>query len=268
MSDLKLNNSTLPYKEFYGANNEQMHLLIADGRIPISVAGLMKRRLEVLDSGDSELISAWWDNYVDTGNGILYHPDGEVKIVSNAQPFLDMNSESKLSNGALVLGNDRDSSIEVYNSIKGAEFKRSDLGKTGNVLTKDEVKNHPIWQELAGDKNLLSDYADVAFKLGKEKFNYDNMMGVYISSPQKNVVGRLWLVYFLGNYSNADGISYLYNYGGRLVGVAPEARSAKNGKVVKSQDIANNVINYLSSRTALEGVTKKGVLSAVQKAYQ
>lgn len=268
MSDLKLNNSTLPYEQFCGANHKQMPLLIADGRIPISVSGLMKRRLEVLDSGDSELISAWWDNYVDTGNGILYHPNGEVKIVSNAQPFLDMNSESKLSNGALVLGNNKDSSIEVYNSINGTEFKRSDLGKTGNVLTKDEVKNHPIWQELVGDKDLLSDYVDVAFKLGKERFNYDNMMGVYISNPQENVVGRLWLVDGLSYNSNANGLNFLDNYSGRLVGVVPEARSAKNGKVLKSQDIADNVINYLSSRTALEGVTKKGVLSAVQKAYQ
>ncbi len=48
MSQLILNDQVVPFKEFYGKNNEQMPKLIEEGRIPLSVAGLMEKRLEVL----------------------------------------------------------------------------------------------------------------------------------------------------------------------------------------------------------------------------
>ena len=45
---LKLNATREAYREFYGRNVEQMPKLIADGRVPMSVAGLMQRRLDAL----------------------------------------------------------------------------------------------------------------------------------------------------------------------------------------------------------------------------
>ena len=46
---LQLNEQDVPYKEFYGRNIGQMPKLIAEGRVPLSVSGLMQRRLEVTD---------------------------------------------------------------------------------------------------------------------------------------------------------------------------------------------------------------------------
>ncbi len=269
MSQLILNDQVVPFKEFYGKNNEQMSKLIEEGRIPLSVAGLMEKRLEVLTNSSDEVRSAWWNNYFDTGDGIFYHPDGDLKVVLGAQPIRDMTGDSKLYSGALVLGEDRDSSIAVYSSLDGVELKRSDLeGQVGKVLSKDAVKNHPIWNALVTDKALLNEYVDATFAQGKERFDYDNMMGVWTSSPQDVATGRLWLVGNLLNSSSAGGNGSIGSYDGRLVGVAPEALGARGNGVPNSKSIVNNVHAYLTSRTIAEGVTKKGLLNAVQNSYK
>ena len=269
MSQLMLNDPVVPFKEFYGRNNEQMSKLIEEGRIPLSVAGLMEKRLEVLTNSSDEVRSAWWDNYFDTRDGIFYHPDGDLKVVLGAQPIRDMAGDSKLYSGALVLGEDRDSSINVYSSLEGAEFKRNDLeGQVGKVLSKDAVKNHPVWNALVTDKALLDEYVDATFAQGKERFDYDNMMGIWISSPQNIATGRLWFVNDLEYDSLASGDDDIDDSDGRLVGVAPEALGARGNCIPNSKSIADNVHNYLTSRTMAEGVTKKGLLKAVQDCYK
>ena len=61
---LQLNEQVVPYREFNGANTAQMPLLIKNGRVPMSVANLMDRRLEVKDAKySSEVRAAWHDNY-------------------------------------------------------------------------------------------------------------------------------------------------------------------------------------------------------------
>ncbi|MEK6856187.1 MAG: hypothetical protein AABX66_03460 [Nanoarchaeota archaeon] len=92
---LELNDAVLPYKEFYGRNVDQMPALVADKRVPLSVAGLMERRL---NSGKA----VWKNNYFDCGDAIAYHPDGGVKIVLDAKPLREMTASSKLKNGALI----------------------------------------------------------------------------------------------------------------------------------------------------------------------
>ena len=79
MSSLKLNEPVDKFKEFYGRGIEQMPKLLGEGRTPLSSAGLMERRLEVLTASD-DVKDAWWGDYFDTGDGILYHPDGRIKI--------------------------------------------------------------------------------------------------------------------------------------------------------------------------------------------
>ena len=60
---LQLNVPTPDFKEFYGRNMDQMPLLIAEARTPLSAAGLMTRRLEVLSQGVPEQVkSNWWKN--------------------------------------------------------------------------------------------------------------------------------------------------------------------------------------------------------------
>ena len=141
---LKLNATREAYQEFYGQNVKQMPKLIADGRVPMNVSQLMQRRLDVRNS-DKAVKSSYMDNYFDTGDAVVYHPDGRVKIVLDSQTLRDMTPESPRSNGALVL------TSEVYDTLQGEEFKKGNLGKTESPLSREDVEAHPVWKVLARD---------------------------------------------------------------------------------------------------------------------
>ena len=218
---LTLNTQPQNFKEFYGRNVEQMPLIIAEGRVPLSVAGLMQRRLDVRNVSD-DVKASWMDNYFDTGDAVAYHPDGRVRVVLDSQTLREMNKDSKRNSGALVLTED------VYASLQGEEFKKGKLGKTENPLSKKEVKSHPVWKTLARDQGLLNDYADLIFAEGKRRFDYDTAMGVYLSSAQGSTPEmRAWFVGRLGYWSRVNGGGDLDDVVGRVVGVAPEAQNPK-----------------------------------------
>ena len=232
---LKLNTSREAYKEFYGRNTEQMPKLIADGRVPMSVAGLMQRRLD-LRNDETGVKDFYMDNYFDTRDGVVYHPDGRVKIVLDSQHLRDMTPESPRNGGALILGED------VYKALEGEEFRKGNLGKINERMSKADVKAHPVWKVLARDQGLLDDYADHIFAEGKERFGYDTAMGIFPSSANGETPEmRAWFVYRLENRSNALGRNDLdYDYG-RLLGIAPEALSApgKGASNIKAYTMAD-----------------------------
>lgn len=177
--ELKLNPAREAYKEFCGRNAEQMPKLIADSRVPMNVAQLMQRRLDVRNS-DADVKKYYLDNYFDTGDAILDNPNGKIKIVLNSQTLRDMNSESKLRDRVLILTED------IYNNLQGEEFNKRQFGKINRYLSKKDVKSHQVWRILARDQALLNDYADYIFAEGKRRFGYDNMMGVYFDSVRRN----------------------------------------------------------------------------------
>ena len=222
MQKLELN-EIAPYKKFYGRNTEQMPLLVKDGRVPMSTAGLMDRRLEVRDDKFSnEVRSEWHDNYFDTGDGILYHPDGKIKVVPDAQVLREIDSKSKLSNGALVL------EAGAYEAMQGAEFTKEDLKRIiKDSLTRDEAKSNPFWKVLARDQDRLNAYVDFVFDETLRRFSYDKNMGIYVATAQKEPTARRLFVDGLEDRSVAGGGLSLHYSVGCLVGVAPEARGAK-----------------------------------------
>ena len=132
MSNLQLNEQVQPYKPFEGKNTEQMPLLIEEGRVPISMKGLMERRLEVLNSDVSkEVRNAWWNNYFDTGDAPAYDTKGNMKVVLDAPQLRELNPNSKLQNCALILPKGS------YASLQGEEFTREQKEQyTGKWLTK------------------------------------------------------------------------------------------------------------------------------------
>ena len=228
---LKLNTSREAYKEFYGRNTEQMPKLIADGRVPMSVAGLMQRRLDVRNS-DSDVKSSYMDNWFDTGDAVVYHPDGRVKIVLDSQTLRDMTPESPRNGGALIL------TAENYDALQGEEFKKGKLGKTGDWLSRADVKSHPVWKVLARDQALLNDYTDYIFTEGK----HNTAMGIFPSSANGETSEmRAWYVSRLGGGSGADGRNDLDGGDGRLLGIAPEALSApgKGASNIKAYTMAD-----------------------------
>lgn len=229
---LDLNNTIVPYKEFYGKNVTQMPNLIREGRVPLNVAGLMEQRLR---SGKND----WKDNYFDTGDAVAYHPDGRVKFVLDSQTLRGINAESKLQNNALVLGDG------VYEQLEGLEFARDKLAKiTERDLVAKDIKANPIWQKLARDESLLNEYVDAMSAEMKKRWNYDDSMGIYLASAEKVPTLRSVFVFRLESGSLLYGGIGLDSDFGRLVGVAPEALGAPNKVIVKpSLETALSAVN-------------------------
>ena len=216
---LTLNETKETYKEFYGRNFEQMPQLIVEGRVPMNVSQLMQRRIDVRNDSN-DLKSSWMDNYFDTGDAVVYHPDGRVKIVLDSQYLRNMTPKSGRNGGALVLIED------VYKSLQGEEFKKGKFVKVNDPsLSIEDVKAHPVWKVLARDQGLLNDYADYIFAEGKERFGYNTAMGVYLDSIGNNLKLRAWFVGRFGSRSNAGGRDGLDDDDGRFVGIAPEVQS-------------------------------------------
>jgi len=201
-------------------------LLIADGRIPMNVSQLMQRRLDVRNS-DEAVKSSYLDNFFGTGDAVVYHPDGRVKIVLDSKTLRDMASESQRNSGVLVLTND------VYDSLQGEEFKKGKLGNVNAGLSRADVKAHGVWKVLARYQALLNDYTDFIFGEYQPRFAKDSalddlkLMGIYPGSANGTAPEmRAWCVSRLEYGSDADGRNDLDNDDGRLVGIAPEALSA------------------------------------------
>jgi hypothetical protein len=117
------------FKWYEGRNIEQMPRLINDNKIPMNVAQLMQRKLEVRNS-DKEIKSAWIDNPFDLGDAVVYHPNGNMKIVLDSRDLRNISPNVTLNNGALRI------TPEHYNSLKGEEFKEGEFGKINEWLQK------------------------------------------------------------------------------------------------------------------------------------
>jgi len=238
-------NDAVHFKEFYGPPNEQMPLLIADGRIPLSLAGLMRRRLEVLEEGIPYAVrNAWWDNSFSTGDLFAGHPDGRFKIVLDSPLIRYLNPKTPLYRGAIRLGKTAEEAALFYEGLQGKEFSRKDLEERLNrFLKRDEIKANQVLLELArGDQSLLNDYTDAIFDLLEQKYRRTTGKGICVPEASKRASERLWFVGCLRYGSVTDGsfgVDYKY---GRLVGVAPETQYAK-----KSEPISK-----LVQRTALK----------------
>ncbi|MEK6919108.1 MAG: hypothetical protein AABW73_03635 [Nanoarchaeota archaeon] len=216
--DLRLNDGREKYRLFYGRNLAEMPKLVADARVPINTKQVIERRLEVFRNSDNELKETWMDNYFDTGDAILYHPDGRVKIVLDSQILRGMSLESKRIDGALIL------SEEIYSSSLGLELKPEQIKKMDNekTLTAEQVKGHPIWKYLLReDEGLLEESIDILFSEMNRRFSYSEGMGVYLDHPSRLPKARTLSIRRLEGWSAAVARGFFNDGGGlgRLVGV-------------------------------------------------
>lgn len=235
------------YKPFPGRNIEQMPALIGEGRTPMTMFELAKRRIEILEIYNAvqrkpqnfpdeyrqrveEVYHNLWDNYFDTGDLWLRQ---SVKQVENGKVVLynpqvheflktKLNPKVKIEKGALVLGDE-------YASFTGSdvlEFNKAYMGKHfGKSLSKQEAKESAFWRFVLGD--LSGEYMDAVFSQAQQRFKYDKNMGIYVADAGDDPAARLWFVSGYGGGSDAYGNAILDVGGGRLVGVAPEARVAQ-----------------------------------------
>ena len=231
-----LNDIRAPYQDFRTDETprytEQMPLLIADGRNPITVAQVMERRLH------SER-PAWKDEYFDTGDAVVYSTDKDKFKVVRSAPFLrDVTPQSRLSSGALVLADN------AYTTVDGAEFSRKDLKAVlGRDLVAADVKKHPVWQYVVGDQALLDEYTDRMFAEMGTRFSYNDAMGTYLANAQKVPTARALFVGRLVGRSQLRGRLGLDGDDGQLVGVAPEALGASGVIIQHSLETSLAIVN-------------------------
>ncbi len=190
-----------------------MPQLIKTGLIPMGVSDVMRARLEAIKSCPEQK-DFWLNNFFDTIDGVAYH-SGKVKVVCDAQPLKDIQPDTELSYGALIL------TPQEYAELDGEEFSRAYLAEAGlgGLLEKSKVNSHPVWRALARDDYLLREFTNAVFAEVKEMHGTDIAMGIYLCSEQKSPIMRAWFVYYLNSKSNANGGDYLNGGGARLVGL-------------------------------------------------
>jgi len=205
------------FKVYEGRNTKQMSRLIDDDRVPANVPQIMQRRLE-LEGDETGVKTFYMNHWFDTGDAIVYHPDGRAKVVFDSKHLRDMTPDTPRNGGALILGED------VYCILEGEEFGEGEFGKTRDYLSKADVKAHLVWKALArGDQKLLNDYADYIFKEG----GFDKGMAVYLGSASGDTPEmRAWYVSGLGVGSGVSGGRGLGGGVGRLLGIASETLDA------------------------------------------
>lgn len=242
------------FREFYGSNVKMASEVKKAGRVLAPVYVIMERK------ANSPRID-WNVNYFDSGDGFAYpasraYQDGRFKVVLNSQELNEMKKDSELVNKGLA--------IPSYEQVNGKEFKREDV-----VLEKDlkesEVPDHPVWLELfRGNRELLGQVAQRIFKAGKDSYNYDTMMGIYLAGESTKPHLRAAVPFGLEVRSQLYGrVNLGYDVDGRFVGVAPEALSAP-GQLVKpyTQADLEAVDCFIKG---LEGVVKTELFNPIKQ---
>jgi len=239
-----------PRKEFYGKNVDTMPELLAAGYLPGTVANIMDDR----QHPDDKVRGNFRNNYFDTGDMVFRKPDGETKLwrmpedpIAALRVLKLINPKTPRSNGAILL---TEQNAELYDALTGPDTKTFTPSEAteyfGKSLTEEQARTHPAWQFLARTQERLDAYVPGVFKEGKDRFQYDTMMGAYLAGPDANVVnGRAWLVDPINYWSDLSGDSDLGLNFGRLVGVAPEAQSR-----AKNEGLDRNIQLALADRTA------------------
>jgi len=195
---LKNGNSILT-PVFEGKNIEQMPKLISEKYLPLSLAQIMEQRLRVSERNNAELSNIWDKNYFDSGDGIIYHPDGRIKITPDSVTLKKITPDTKLSwYGSQILEEG------TFDKLQGEEFTRDDLSKyTEKYLDESEVLENPIWLAFVrGDKQLLKEYT----RYVSLKNNNKKIMRIWISDQSPRFEAeRLLSLYGLDYNSNVVG---------------------------------------------------------------
>lgn len=176
------------YEEFRGSILTQMPLLVAQGLVPINVSQSMEQRLAYIygPATNKNAKTGLINEQHRTGDAILYHPNGDVKVVLDCSILREINEKSLRGRffGELIIEKD------VYRALHG-EVLREENFQCSTDLSQRQVLSHPLWQILARDKKLLNDYTDFIFAAPDDVTNYsfdEHKMGVY--RPHPNSYGK------------------------------------------------------------------------------
>jgi len=207
-------NLGLYHKDFYSLDTpkylQQMSLLVHDGMVPLTVKDIFERRLRTGNYG-------WRGNSFHTCDVALCQPRSDkFKVALDAEFLRSVESLSGLSdNGALILSED------IYEKINGREFSRKDMRKLLNChLSWVDVINHPVWNYIVGDKDLLKEYSNLVFDKLRKRSDLGVAMGIYLADSEGVPTVRVLSITEIGNKgkSRISGRSSFEYRGSRLIG--------------------------------------------------
>jgi len=255
MGELNRPNETVDvYRRFDGRNTEQMQKLVADDRTPMNVLDVWERRIDV-DRDPTPIRTAWQDQYFDTGDGLGYNMDGELKVVRDAQPLRSMTAQSTLRSGALIL------TPKTYAAQQGlvfsnAERREFNLYATSSPvhLTENEAQQGTSAQAralrylLRADEDAKRAEQVIAgtFRIAKDRYELTEIAGFYVTpAPTESPEMRAWFVGSIYGWSVLIGDIDLDFDIGRLVGVAPKAPARQKSGAASTLDA--NIQSALSA---------------------
>ncbi|MBI2109661.1 NAD(P)/FAD-dependent oxidoreductase, partial [Candidatus Woesearchaeota archaeon] len=157
---------------FEGTYVKVMPRLREAGLRPLNSADIMDKRLE----SDN---SPFWNYYFDTVTG-LAATRTKVRVFPRCELLLALNPDTRLEARGIVLPSGYDGDA--------VEFNREEL-ILNEELTEKQVLAHKGWLALANnDQNRLAKYAEKVFRLGKDRFGYNEMMGLYVPNDENPIV--------------------------------------------------------------------------------
>ncbi len=248
------------YEVYEGKNVERMPELLADKRNPMSIAGLMQRRLS-LRHDKTGVKDFYIDNYFYTGD-LKAQKGDDIKLVlttyadGSLTPFgreyLSLiNPEEKLVKSAVNLGIE-----DRYEKLNGDGVIITDKSKLVKVinewLTEQQAKDSLFWRVMLRHPDevpkefaisgLHKEAIEYIFAEAKQRFDYKTVMGIFLGDNDgKTPEMRAWCVGRLGYRSLALGRFDLGDDGGRLVGIASETPNApgKGASSIKAYTMAD-----------------------------
>lgn len=120
-------------------------------RLP-TFSEVMKQSILGYKTGDPYRNPSGWSKQM-SGDAIIYHPNGSMKIIPGADFFNSTELEIDEKTNSLLI------SEGLFNCIDGYLFSESELSKYAHSQDARQSLENPIWLALArGDKDLLKDF--------------------------------------------------------------------------------------------------------------
>ncbi len=231
---MKAKNPLSPCEFYNGHINSKMANLIGDGRNPISPSQVYWLRLVTLNNylgalkrQEGKAENAWpemvkyWNRFIDTGFGVVKHPDKGAILVPDASFLRELNPGTELSNKVRYIKLP-DGAFEVLKD-QGHHYTDAEVKQYGNLeLSQENALTSPLIKDIIPNENLRNAVVVNVFDQYKKGFGGpDDLMGVFFPDAQKPVAG-LFDIGMLKSRSNADSRYYLGFPNGRLGGVLPD----------------------------------------------
>ncbi len=232
------------YKLFSGDARTSIPKMKEEGYKIQSVADVMQNRLSY-----GREFSDWKDNFFDTSDGTVYNTRGDVKIVLDADYIRNIDPSTKLNEGAVVLDNGTFESLNDKSKV--LYLPKGEVKNLHNKpYTVESVKDSEVWNFLARDNKLLSDYTDEFFPEMKKRFGIKKAMEIYFDSKSNFEKGRALGLGRLGGRSNAGARNNLGYGGDRFVGSSGGA-AGKDKKDLEDK-LGKDILSAINSGIAFE----------------